>query len=607
MAPGRVVRPSSAKKPQGMVRFPSTDRLSSGRFSTGQNGRASLLGRTSIGKSSIGGNMSKRMSHGFDRGRTELRDSRPLSSRAFQQRCVKILYEFLTSHGYSSNMTPKMLLSPTTKDFLKVFEFIVKHIEYKYKVPDKYEEEIPKYLRLLGYPFTISRSSMFAVGSPHTWPAVLAALVWLVDLVNTGLTMNEEIDKLIFPEDFDGASDSKLVFKYLVDAYKSYMSGSDSFEDLDNNFHEAFRQKYFGDKGLMDKLEQENANLSEKLREYEEHADSLQELQETAAMQEKDLVQMSNYLAELGIFESKLDLGEINEIKVFEAELENQLAQLKTLQTVFDNQEYTPTDVERFRMEEQQHQSQIDTLEKDIAQLDEELWNDEMSIGKHQDKLNENCCQHNKLCRILELIPVSAKNSSGLDFELKPSLLDGSTQDQFQKHKLQLLEVKNKIADEVHVANAEKRKLENVLEQELEQVEEMSNKVKALSTNLKRMEETFKSEKNLYEQSIGSKQALYDQEYEELNECHKTVQQLEHDIDLRKVELTKVQEWAAKEIEKNDKKVEEYVEFLRKVVKRVAEHKARITTCLKSASDESSEKKKKLAESARQLAETEAL
>lgn len=39
-------------------------------------------------------------------------------------------------------------------------------------------------------------------------------------------------------------------------------------------------------------------------------------------------------------------------------------------------------------MEEQQHQSQIDTLEKDIAQLDEELWNDEMSIGKHQDKVS---------------------------------------------------------------------------------------------------------------------------------------------------------------------------------------------------------------------------
>ena len=34
-----------------------------------------------------------RMSHGLDRGRTELRDPRPVSSRAFQQRCVKILYE----------------------------------------------------------------------------------------------------------------------------------------------------------------------------------------------------------------------------------------------------------------------------------------------------------------------------------------------------------------------------------------------------------------------------------------------------------------------------------------------------------------------------------
>ena len=58
------------------------------------------------------------------------------------------------------------------------------------------------------------------------------------------------------------------------------------------------------------------------------------------------------------------------------------------MQTLFDSQEFTPTDVERFGMEEQQLQNQIDTLEKDIAQVDEELWNDEMSIGKLQDKVS---------------------------------------------------------------------------------------------------------------------------------------------------------------------------------------------------------------------------
>ena len=33
-------------------------------------------------------------------------------------------------------------------------------------------------------PLQISKSALFAVGSPHSWPAVLAALTWLVELHN---------------------------------------------------------------------------------------------------------------------------------------------------------------------------------------------------------------------------------------------------------------------------------------------------------------------------------------------------------------------------------------------------------------------------------------
>lgn len=597
VAPGRVARPSSAKKPQPIKRFPSADRLSSGqngRFSTGQNGRPSLLGRTSVGKSSIGGTIGKRMSRGLERGRSEVKETRPLNSRAYQQRCVKILIEFLTAHGYPNNLTPKMLLSPTTKDFLKVFEFIVKTIEYKYKVSDRYEEEIPKYLRLIGYPFTISRSSMFAVGSPHTWPTVLAALVWLVHLVNTGLTMNEELDSLIFPVDFNGTSHTKLTYKYMVEAYKSYMAGSDSFEDIDKEFYESLKQNIFGEDHSMDNLEQENANLSESLREYEAHADNLQELQKTKLLQEKDLINITNYLAELKIFENKLEIGD-DDVNLLEKELELKLEELKSFQTQIDNQEYAPADVERFRIEMQHLQSQTDNLEKEIAQLDEELWQDEMAIAKQQEKLNESCYEHNKLCRMLELIPVSASNSNGLDFELNPSLLSGSTEDQFQKHKSQLLEVKNKVSEELHLTHAEKRKLENILEQEDEQIQEMSAKVKDLTNNLKCLEETFKSEKILYEQSIESKQSLCDQEYKELTESLIMAKQLEHEIDLLRIDANKIKECCTKETERSDKSQDEYVEFLQKVEKRVAEHKGKITSSLKSASEESSERKKFIA------------
>ena len=44
-------------------------------------------------------------------------------------------------------------------------------------------EDVPGYFKALGYPFIITRSSMHAVGTLHTWPKLLAALVWLVDLL----------------------------------------------------------------------------------------------------------------------------------------------------------------------------------------------------------------------------------------------------------------------------------------------------------------------------------------------------------------------------------------------------------------------------------------
>lgn len=33
------------------------------------------------------------------------------------------------------------------------------------------------------YPFALSKSSMCTVGAPHTWPQIVAALVWLTDCV----------------------------------------------------------------------------------------------------------------------------------------------------------------------------------------------------------------------------------------------------------------------------------------------------------------------------------------------------------------------------------------------------------------------------------------
>ena len=51
----------------------------------------------------------------------------------------------------------------------------------------KAEEQVPDVLKILGYPFVISKTAMYSVGSPHTWPTLLAALTWLRETIQVCL------------------------------------------------------------------------------------------------------------------------------------------------------------------------------------------------------------------------------------------------------------------------------------------------------------------------------------------------------------------------------------------------------------------------------------
>lgn len=44
--------------------------------------------------------------------------------------------------------------------------------------------QVPQLYKRLKYPFQISKSNLTAVGSPHTWPSLLAALTWMVELLS---------------------------------------------------------------------------------------------------------------------------------------------------------------------------------------------------------------------------------------------------------------------------------------------------------------------------------------------------------------------------------------------------------------------------------------
>ncbi len=122
-------------------------------------------------------------------------DPRPLGDKNYLNNCVHTLIAYLSMHGYPAAVSPKTLASPTAKDFTMVVQFLFQRFDPNMKTFGKIEDEVPMFFKRLNYPFQISKSALFAVGSPHSWPAVLAALTWLVELLN----YNEKVEEASNP------------------------------------------------------------------------------------------------------------------------------------------------------------------------------------------------------------------------------------------------------------------------------------------------------------------------------------------------------------------------------------------------------------------------
>ncbi len=146
--------------------------------------------------------------------------------------------------GYPHPISQKLLTAPSAKDFQQIFKFLYGHLDPTYEFGKKFEEEVPGLMRGLRYPFAneISKSQLYAVGSMHAWPSLLAMLAWMVELIQCCDELNNQNSPMDLDEpstpDTQGAE--KIFFDYLCKTYKLFLAGSDNFDamvsDLGSNF-----------------------------------------------------------------------------------------------------------------------------------------------------------------------------------------------------------------------------------------------------------------------------------------------------------------------------------------------------------------------------------
>ncbi|NXL18147.1 NDC80 protein, partial [Setophaga kirtlandii] len=439
-------------------------------------------------------------------GTEKIKDPRPLHDKTFIQQCIKKLCEFLVENAYAHNVSMKSLQSPSVKDFLKIFTFIYKFLCPSYELPDsKFEEEIPKIFKDLGYPFALSKSSLYTVGAPHTWPQIVAALVWLIDCVKLYNAIRENAPSFDDKQSWGGETDdgivhNKLFMDYCVKCYDLFMKGRDTFEELDAEVQSKLKDLFNIDPFQMESLAAENKRLQEEIarleKEKESEPDRRVTLRNVKLSLQADVQKYQAYLANLESHISILDqkLESVNdEVETAEMEVEAMKQENARLRHILDNQKYSAVDIERINHERNELQQTINKLTKELEAEEHQLWNEELKYARNKEAIEMQLAEYHKLARKLKLIPVSAENSKGHDFEIQFNPESGPNC--LVKYRTQikatLMEIINETEEEISRATQRKITLEDTLEQVNVMLEDKKRSVKMLTEEAEKLDDLY--------------------------------------------------------------------------------------------------------------------
>ncbi|XP_033635923.1 kinetochore protein NDC80 homolog [Asterias rubens] len=545
----------------------------------------------------------KRQSSGYG-GRTFghdiLKDTRPLSSKPFMQREIRDLVEFLTQQGYPHPINVKMLTTPTTKDFLKVFQFLYNFMDQKYVPAPKFEEEIPQIFKTLKYPFNISKSSMFTVGSPHTWPQILGALHWMLDCVKYALAVDPHL--MLFSDqqtddptnEFDSVTETEVLFNYVEGTYKEFLNGADTFEDREENLAQSMREQSLGQTGNLKQLAAEEQRLATELQLLQQEPCRLTGLQEQAQMMASDNERFFKYLQDLKEHKRVHQQKEQDiEMQLQQAELEAEQAasEKQKLEHQLANQELSASDVQRLHSEMRQLNATLDAIEKDKQDIDQAIWDEEKQIAKKKEHLEKHVTQFNSMARSLSLIPTTAENAHGIDYEMRVNFYNvqdsktSLTTDFTSTIKPALNQLKKQANEEVHKLNSQRLLEEEALEQLTEMVEskqeeisKLDGKLEAQIKKLASIKEKVKEEGRL----LSEEQSTLEQKLQQLQTLGAT------DLARAQAELKELiarYNEACRTMKQEEK---DYDKFLAKATIKVVEHTTIINGRISEIDDQAS-------------------
>ncbi|KAH7276363.1 hypothetical protein KP509_39G004100 [Ceratopteris richardii] len=329
--------------------------------------------------------VSRRSSVVYGRSTPARVDARPINDKNFQVASMRKLVEYLTTHGYSYPIPPKLL--PSGKDIHNMIEFLIHEMDPTFRLV-KLEDDVPLFFKTFYYPFQISKSALYAAGSPHSWPNLLAALVWLVDLI---IANEREAETKIQGE----ASYEHEIF---ARSYKYFMLGDDeACEALDQQIQAQQDEEIEALQKEAEQTAQQVMELDSKLQALESEPSPLASLETKKSMLLSDICKFNAYIQDIKSRKSGVDKkieGHKQQVQAKEKELEtlnseNQDLSQRVSQQIINVEEFDRMARELQRVEEDLQSAISFRKEKDKEAWDAEaLWSKKL---KQLEMLSLNC------------------------------------------------------------------------------------------------------------------------------------------------------------------------------------------------------------------------
>lgn len=352
--------------------------------------------------------------------------------------------DYLTQNNFEPEMKCSLrqdsLKSPSQKEFTNIFQWLYRRIDPGYRFQKGVDTEVPPILKQLRYPFAwqITKSQLGAVGSQTSWPVFLGLLHWMMQLAQ----MLENFTRGAYDDACAEAgvdvSGDRIVFRFLFGAYQDWL-GVGNDEDEENAdaallphvqaMAEAFEKINAKHAEELKMYEAENQALKEQVDELEKAMPDIAKLDNVYKILEDDTKKFEDYNTNVA---AKIEKYE-SRIKILEKEIQNTVSELTSaeeergsLQHQLDDQGLSLQDIDRMNTERERLTKSHDEAVNLLEEASKKVLAKEVETAQKLEDLESVIKRYNSLGYQLSLIPSSAANAHGQDYELDLNLPAGT-------------------------------------------------------------------------------------------------------------------------------------------------------------------------------------